>query len=180
MMTAPLLALVLSFNFMVSSASAELISSPDTILKHHFGSAQIQTENVILTEVEATELSKKVDLTFGDRIFTFYVARDESSKIVGYAGLLTRKIRTKDQTALYFISPKGEIEAIELVAFYEPREYKPQAEWLKQFNKKNSASQLKLKNDIRVVTGATLTAQSFVSSSRLVLAVWDSHFRRKN
>lgn len=143
----------------------------------HFGpQAAVTPRNILLTETQAKEIGSTTGLEVKERIFSFFTATDKG-KVVGYAALLVRRIRTKDQAAVYFISPAGRLEAIELVAFYEPREFKPRAEWLTQFKGKDPKSNLALRQEIRVVTGATLTAQSFVQGARLVLAIWDRNIR---
>ena len=167
MMTSWLWALALSTN-----CYAGLVAAPDVLLRQkHSTTAVIRPINILLTDQEAKDVEKSIGFEFKDRIFSFFSIYDKD-KLLGYAGLLTRRIRTKDQTALYSISAQGEIQEIELIAFYEPPEYKPRADWLAQFKGKQDDSSLRLRNEIRVVTGATLTAQSFVQGSKLILAVW--------
>ncbi len=164
--------------FLPVSLSAELIHQPVELLQNQYGrKARIEKLNVLLTDDDAALVSGAGVSPFKERIFTFFVAKDQNKKILGYAGLLARKIRTKDQAALYFLSEKGELLSIELVAFYEPPEYQPTVKWLDQFKGAKVGQPIRVRHEVRVVTGATMTATSFVESANLVQAVWSQKIK---
>ena len=70
------------------------------------------------------------------------------------------------------ITPKGEISAIEIVAFNEPPEYMPQHSYLDQFQGKNADDTLRVGKDIPTISGATLSARNVTDGARLALAVF--------
>ncbi len=167
------------FSFILCAGSpfayADVLAEPDALLSAKFPGAEIENVNVLLTTNQAEKIKKRIAQSFDDRVFTFFVAKT-SGKEIGYAGLYTRKVRSKDQTALYFIDLSGALKSIDLVAFYEPIEYKPKEKWLRKFKGKSDPNRLKLGGEIQVVSGATLTAQSFMSAAKLILAVWQERF----
>lgn len=157
------------------SARAEMIADPQALIQSRFQDATVANQNILLSPEETKRVQDLVGHPVEDKIFSFFVAK-RKNHVVGYAGLATRKVRSKDQTALYFISKSGELESIELVAFYEPPEYTPKREWLKGFSGQKDPKAMKLGGQVRVVSGATLTAQSFMESARIILAVWRERF----
>lgn len=157
------------------AARAEMLNDPQDLLKSHFPGADIENQNVLLTPEEAQKVQAAVGAPVGDKVYVFFVAK-RRDRIVGYAGLTTRKVRSKDQTALYFVSPAGKLESIELVAFYEPPEYRPKKEWLDGFAGQQDPKTMKLGGQVRALSGATLTAQSFMDSAKIILAVWRERF----
>jgi len=157
------------------ATGAELLANPNQLLSSRFPDAEIENVNVLLSRDQAERIQGDLAQALIDRVFTFFVAR-KAEKVIGYAGLYTRKIRSKDQTAIYFLSPSGSLESIELIAFYEPPEYKPKKKWLDKFRGSRDPRHLKLGGDIQVVSGATLTAQSFMLATKTILAVWQARF----
>jgi hypothetical protein len=60
---------------------------------------------------------------------------------------------------------------VEVLAFDEPPDYLPRAEWYRQFDGRPLDAELDLRRAIRPVTGATLTARSTTDAVRRVLAL---------
>ena len=92
-------------------------------------------------------------------------------KCVGTAYFDTRKVRTKAQTLMIALDAAGKVKRIEVLRFDEPREYRAPAKWMAQFPGKSLSGTLKIKGEIRNLTGATLTARATLDAVREALAV---------
>src|SRR3989338_7180613 len=80
---------------------------------------------------QARELSKaKID----SKLFTYYAARGKDNEITSYAVFESHIVRTKPEVFMAVINTKGEIDYIEILAFYEPEEYLPPKSLLNLFN----------------------------------------------
>lgn len=151
---------------------AQFLRSPEEAMKTAFPKAtKIQRENVLLTPQEYSDLVRETHLSFGERVFTFYKALNKES-LVGFGGIYSHRIRSKDATILFAILPNGQLHLTEIIAFYEPPEYKPSEKWLDQLKKWVDKSEESTFSDVPLIAGATLTSQSLVRSSRIVLNVW--------
>lgn len=64
------------------------------------------------------------------------------------------------------LDPDGKVRFIEILAFFEPEEYKPAKRWLDQFGGKTLSPQLRIGGDIQGITGATLSAQAIARQVR--------------
>jgi hypothetical protein len=58
-----------------------------------------------------------------------------------------------------------------MLSFGEPEEYIPRTKWYAQFMGKGLQDDLRLKGDIKGVSGATLTATATASAARRTLAL---------
>ena len=163
---------LLLFGF-CQSVHGRLLATPDQILQSQYPGHKVEIKNVLLSTDEYVEAKKQAQRHFKDRLFRFYVVRNAKGQFAAAAGLLTRRVRTKDETALYVVSREGKLRYVEIVAFYEPPEYMPKKKWLSEFKAKSIQSAIKIKNDIPKISGATLTAQAISDSARIVLSVWE-------
>ena len=102
-------------------------------------------------------------------IFPYVATRD--GKLVGTAYFDVHKVRTLRETVMIVVDPQDRIQRIEILAFGEPQEYLPRANWYAQFVGHKLDKKLSLKRGIKGVTGATLTARATTSSARRVLAL---------
>lgn len=143
----------------------------EEILKENFSQAiSVEKKSLILTKDEAKAIQKTAQAKLNSKIVRLYTVTD-SNGTAGYAVLLKRKIRTKNAAVLYMIDNKQSIQAIEVVSFKEPSEYKPNDEWKAVFKGKNSDDVLFSGKDIPTISGATLSARSITDMSRIALAI---------
>lgn len=154
------------------SASAQVYLKPEEALKIHFPKAQISKETLLLSSDEAEKITQIAKESFSERMVPIFWVK-ENAKPLASGVVLSRKIKHQNQTALYLIDSSGKLLSIELVSFAEPIEYQPKAEWFAQFKGlKATEAPPQLGENVRVVTGSTLTAQSFLSGTRLAFAIW--------
>ena len=95
----------------------------------------------------------------------------KDGSLLGVAWFDTHKIRTKRETIMVVVGPDGKVRRLEVLAFGEPEEYLPAGRWLAQFQGRGLDDRLKIRGDIRGISGATLTAQAVTSAVRRVLAL---------
>lgn len=142
-----------------------------------FQDCEVQRSTVYLTAAQR----KRVDELAGFEVstpiaYTYRATRGD--RLVGYAWFDSSKVRTKKQSVMFVVSPAGLIERFELLAFGEPSDYIPRANWYAQLLGKRLDKELQLKRSIKSVTGATLTAHATVDAARRVLALQETLFPR--
>ena len=74
---------------------------------------------------------------------------------------------------MYFIDVNGVSKGIEVIAFNEPLEFLASKKWMSQFKNISYEKKLKFNKDIPTITGATLTARSLVTGSRIASAFYE-------
>ena len=170
-----LLLILLTFSML----QAKLLINPFDALHAVYGDdVKIEKKNVLLTIAKAEVVYKQAKMKKGGKIFrTFKVIKED--KVIAYAVLISRPVRTKDAAILYMISPKGIIESVEVIAFNEPPEFTPSRQYIDQFKGKSNQDTLRVGKDIPTVTGATMGARNVTDGARLALAVFDMLFKEK-
>lgn len=158
--------------FLSFSAYAQVLGDPVALMSRTFGAKSVDTQNLILNDVQVAHLSKASMQKIETKLYRLYVAKN-GSQTLGYGVLLNKKVRTKTAIALYLIGMDSKIKSIEIVAFNEPLEYLPSATWLNVFDQKSSENTLKLNQDIPTTTGATLSARAITDGARTALALLD-------
>ncbi len=149
----------------------------DAIKAAYPTSTSSKKESILLTNKQASEVQKLIKKKLKSKIFTFYVIK-EGDKVIAHAGVYTNKVRSKTGTYITFINPDGKIHSIEVVAFNEPPEYKPKKRWLKLFNDKTINDNIKTRESIPNLSGATLSATSASNTAKLMLAVYEVKYKK--
>jgi len=169
-----------SLTLVLASASlyGQLLLKPaDAIKAAYPTSTSSEKKSILLTKEQASVVQKLVKKKLKSKIFTFYIIKKDD-KIIAHAGLFTNKVRSKTGTYMTFINPNGKIQSIEIVAFNEPPEYIPKKRWLKLFNEKTINDNIKVKESIPNLSGATLSATSASNTAKLMLAVWEVKYKK--
>ena len=159
---------------MISSLSISkvLISPLDAMINTYSQSALVKKKNVTLTKNKAKLVEKKAKTRFKNKKFKYFIAKVDR-KIVGYGILVNRKVRSKNAVTMYFIDVNGVSKGIEVIAFNEPLEFLASKKWMSQFENISYEKKLKVNKDIPTITGATLTARSLVTGSRIASAFYE-------
>jgi hypothetical protein len=169
-----------SLTLVLASASlyGQLLLKPvDAIKAAYPASTSSKKNSILLTKAQASTVQKLIKKKLKSKIFTFYIIKQDK-KVIAFAGLYTNKVRSKTGTYITFITPEGKINAIEVVAFNEPPEYIPKKRWLKLFNDKTISDNIKVKESIPNLSGATLSATSASDTAKLMLAVWEVKYKK--
>lgn len=123
-----------------------------------------------LNKKSMKKIEAKAQAKLDSNVIRFYRIKKEHT-IEGYAVLMIQKVRTKKTAVLYIIDKQIKIKDIEIVAFNEPLEYKPQKNWQESFKGKSQESNLFVGKEIPTISGATLSARAITDASRLALAI---------
>ena len=153
-----------------TGGKGKVFLSKDEALGLAFGDCQVERSTVYLTAEQRARVDQLAGFEVKAKIAYTYRAM-RKGELVGYAWFDVSKVRSKKQLVMFVVSAEGRIERFELLAFGEPSEYIPRANWYAQLVGKRLDPKLKLKKSIRSVTGATLTARATVQAARRVLAL---------
>lgn len=165
--------------FLTLPLSAKMLISPIDAMKQSYGvDSKIIEESIILSGAEAKKVQEASQVKLGSKIFKVFKAVQDG-KTQGYGVLINRKIRSKNGVVLYMISPESILKGIEVIAFNEPMEYVPSKKWISQFENVDTQTSLMLSKDIPTITGATLSAKSFVDGSRVAFALYNEILKGK-
>jgi len=137
-----------------------------------FPKCDVKRTVIALSEAEhkrAAELAGKgVDVD--QRIVYAYEARRDG-KLVGTAYFDKHRVRSLEEVLMFVVDGAAKIQRLEMLSFAEPEEYIPRGKWYAQFLGKKLDDDLRLKGDIKAVTGATMTAVATTDAARRTLAL---------
>ena len=155
-----------------SPCTGKVLLAKDEALALAFpGADRVEERVFILTDEQKATIEKRAKAPLETQLWTFYVGWRGGAP-VGYALIDTHVVRTLPETCMTVISPSGDVERVEILAFHEPPEYQPPDRWLRQFDHKNDDAELRLRGDIQGITGATLTATATTAAVRRALALY--------
>lgn len=153
--------------------AARVFTTPEAALQAAFPKAKISVKRLYLTPEQKEEIQRRLSRPVPNRLYTVYVAMDDSGHASGYGFLHTTRVRSKEQTLFITVTPDERIRSVTLISFFEPEEYMPPGRWLRIFegkgNRKGGPDALMPGVDIPVISGATLTTRSCAETARLVL-----------
>ncbi|PKM13016.1 MAG: FMN-binding protein [Gammaproteobacteria bacterium HGW-Gammaproteobacteria-3] len=132
--------------------------------------ARVEMLSLFPTPEQIEAIEKLARVKMDSALFTFYVGK-KADKILGYAAIETRTVRTKPETLLIILTPGGTLREIVTLAFHEPPEYQPPPRWYQQMFGR-PLEQIDFKADIQGISGATLSTRSALNSTRKVLAIY--------
>jgi len=103
------------------------------------------------------------------KVYTGY----REGELMGYAFIDVHNVRTLPEAFLVVLGPSGDVQALRVLAFHEPLEYKPADRWYEQFETKSLAAPLRLGGDVHGIVGATLSARATTRGVRRALALYE-------
>jgi len=156
----------------VGNAQAKVFLTMEKALELVFSEAdEIEKRHVFLTKNQAEKISKTAKAEIDSRLYTFYIAKSGGEK-TGYAVIDTHTLRTMTETVMFVINPDGTLRHAEILAFFEPTDYMPSGKWIKLFQEKTRINRMRPGKGIPNITAATISARSFSTATRRVLAVY--------
>ncbi|MAW59528.1 MAG: FMN-binding protein [Planctomycetes bacterium] len=155
---------------LLGQAAASQTLQPKEALQLAFPQATIERCSITLDKKQRARVEELAGHKLASARVRPYRAMLDG-KCVGTAYFDTRKVRTKAQTLMIALDAAGKVKRIEVLRFDEPREYRAPAKWMAQFPGKSLSGTLKIKGEIRNLTGATLTARATLDAVREALAV---------
>ena len=168
--------ILMFITILTTITNATVLMLPKEAMQTHFSEATIKKTTVLLTAKKHAKAQKLVKTKINSKISRFFIATN-GNEVLGYGGIVTTLVRTKNSTALVVLNSNGSVKAVEVVAFYEPKEYIPSKKWLSIFTDKEAKDNLKLKRNVPVITGATLSAKTLTDSVNTILAIWNVHYK---
>jgi len=165
--------LIINLFFVSSNSYARVFISKDEALKLAFpDSDTIEKQSLFLSKTDVESIEKLGRAKLNSRLFLFYVGK-KNGEAIGYAAIDTHTVRTKSQTILVVINPDGSLKYTEILAFFEPLEYKPTESWIDLFKDKKITNGIKIGYDIPNISGATLSSNSTANAVKKILAVFE-------
>ena len=155
----------------IIAVHAQGIATKEAAFKMYFADAAIERKTVFLTDDQVKAIQNESKAKVESKLLPYYVAR-RHGKIIGYAFIETRIMRTMPATFMIVFKPDRIIRAVELLAFTEPDDYKPSERWFAQFKDRAASSGLWFKRDIQNISGATISAQAITDAVRRVAATF--------
>ena len=106
-----------------TAPSAKVFLAKDEALALAFpGADRVEERVFILTDAQKAEVEKLARARLDTQLWTIHVGWRGGAP-VGYAVIDTHVVRTLPETCMVVISPAGEVERVEILAFNEPPEY---------------------------------------------------------
>lgn len=160
------ISLLLLLAALASVAHGGVYLSKEEALDRAFpGAGRVETVNLYLSAEEVERIARETGARPDSAIATFYIGRNGDA-VTGYAAIEADTVRTVSETVLVALDPAGTVRFVEILAFFEPEEYKPNGRWLNQFAGKTLSPRLRIGDRIQGITGATLSAQAITRQVR--------------
>ena len=154
------------------SSMAKTNASIEKAVKSSFsGVTNIEAKQLILTKAQHAKIQAKAKAPVRTKIYRYYEIKS-GAKIIGYGVLITRKMRTKKATVLYAFDQSGNLKFSEIMAFGEPPEFKPNSQWMAQFQNASTSKKLTMGKDIPTISGSTLSARGISEGARVARAIY--------
>lgn len=153
------------------SAAFSMIISPEKAMKLTFKADTITKKSMILTKAQHAEVQKLAKTRLKSKLYRIYIAQ-KGTETVGIGILLTHIVRSNTTAVLYIMTPQGELQNIEIIAFREPKEYLPSKRWIKQFTEHKSEHYDYQNGTIDNISGATLSANAIINVANLAQAIY--------
>jgi len=155
------------------SAVARSNVTVDSVLKSSFSNAStIEPKQLILTKSQFAKVQKRAKAAVTTKVYRYYTIKS-GSKSLGYAVLISKKVRTKKATVLYAFDHVGNLKFTEIMAFTEPPEFIPGKTWMGQLQNQKSTAKLTVGKDIPTISGSTLSANSITAGARVARAIYE-------
>ena len=148
-------------------------ASVDEVIKSSFtGVSTIDPKQIILTKKQFSQVQARAKAAVRTKIYRYYDIKSNTKRL-GYAVLISRKVRAKKATVLYAFDNSGTLKFTEIMAFGEPPEYIPSKTWMSQLQNRDDSVILTVGKDIPTISGATLSARSITEGARVARAIYE-------
>lgn len=147
---------------------------PAEALKIHFkDSGSVVSEKQSLTPLQRRDVERVLGTRVDREEWNFLIAKT-GQKVDGYAIIDQEIGRMEPITFMTFLNPKGVVQSVEILAYRETQGSEvSEKRFLAQFENKGSDQPLKVGQDIRNISGATLSVRAVTLGVRRALAVWN-------
>ena len=148
----------------------------DEALKLAFPKLEVRRSTAFLDKKQRAQIEKLAGAPLVSGIIYPYRAYERDPKtgkdvVVGTAYFETHRVRSLRETMMIVVSPDGQIQRAEILAFHEPLDYMPNRRFYAQFLGRGLDDGLRTKRGIKAVTGCTLTVNATTKAVRRILAI---------
>lgn len=159
------------FLLIVSAAEAQDgIITRGEALAIVYPDAEITRDRVILTSQQMTKVARLAQVAMRGKIFPRYTA-SQNGVVIGRAYVDTHDVKANRQSLLVALNTTGHILRVNVTTFFEPAQYLPPKNWLRQYDKQPLHDDLIVRRGIRPIAGSSFTGRAVNSAVRRVLAL---------
>ena len=144
----------------------------DRALARVFPGARIERRTLALSPTDVRAVEARARARCEARLATAYVAW-RGDTLAGAGWTDRRPVRTREALLLVTVAPDTTIARIDVLAFFEPPDYRPSPRWLALFRGRGARAPLAPPRQVPDVSGATLTSRAVNESARLALAWYE-------
>ena len=150
---------------------AGLYKTQKQALGEAFPGGGIERKTTFLTDAQAERVRELARAPLPSKIVSYYVGLDAEGQRAGSAFFDSHVVRTTAETVMVLIKPDGTVRRVEILAFYEPEDYRVRQSWLDRMNDEDLSAELTVGRHLVRVTGATLTVRALAAAVRRALAL---------
>ena len=143
--------------------------SLEQALAESFPGARIERRTLALTPADVKHVEASARARSAARLVTAHVAWGGDT-LAGAAFTDRRVVRTREALLFIAVAADTSIARIEVLAFFEPPDYRPSPRWLGLFRGRGARAPLTPPRQVANLSGATLTSRAVNESARLALA----------
>ena len=158
---------------LVVAATAQSRLKPAEAMALCFPDHSISLQPVLLESKQRTLIAKASGEKAPHKIIHTYKAH-KGKDLVAIGYIDAHVVRTKKQILLVIVDVAGKnagkVRRLEVLAFTEPRQYRPSGHFYAQFRGLGLSRDLREGRQIKRVTGATMTTRATTAAVRRVLA----------
>ena len=153
------------------TAAAKTFATREVALRRAFGAeAQIERRTAFLTPAQLDSACALAAAPIAPARVSYHEA-SRGDSLLGRAYLDTHRVRNEHETILIVVTPAGETQRVEILAFDEPEDYLPPAHWLQTLTHRSLSRRLRPGDAVDAISGATLSARAATEAVRRVLAL---------
>jgi hypothetical protein len=157
--------------FFALPLSAQVYLTRDQALELYFPGARAEKQTLFLNDDQIQAIQQTARSKVPSKIVTYFTCKMDG-RVAGYAFFDAEVIRTQKAAYMIALDAEGKVRALEILAFYEPEDYRPPKRWTQQFDRKTLQDDLWIKRGIPNISGATLSAQVLTDAVRRTLAIY--------
>ena len=164
---------LLAIAALAPSIGAQLLIHPNEAMKLAFPECKFERMTVLVSAEERAKCAKLAKAAASDvhGVAIVYVARSiKTGQLRGIAYFDKHEVRTKREMLMVAVGADSKLARVEVCAFAEPINYKPNEPFYRQFDGRGMDS-MKSRAKIRKVTGATLTVNAAFHCCQRILAL---------
>ncbi len=157
-------------------ARAEVYHSRESALELAFPDADsVSANTLVLNADEADRIAELAGARLPSRLVKVYESWVDG-QVVARGIIDTHSVRSLPETLFIVVDAANRVEAVHLLAFHEPVQYRAPGKWFAQFEDQELDRELAVRRDITGIAGATMTSHAITAAVRRALATLEIGF----